>query len=659
MIQLLKNTALPLLIILTLGLVLQVNHLNEPPNGVHAWSQAQQHAISIGFVNNQLNFFAPEGFTYNKQFPDNWQTNTKTTRTSVDFPIHNYIPAILMSVSGSKSPAFQRVYIFLLSFIGLLFLYKIAFLLTQNKIKSTLVLILAATSPVFIYYQSNFLPSIPSLSCAITGVYFYIKHLNNNKLKTFVSALIFCTLAGLSRSSFSIVLLAILIYESRRAITHKTIPKHKLFPVFTVGFILVIYYFYNQYLMSKYGSMFLSSIKPPTSWQDVTDTLYHIFNQWIFEYFSWFHYLIFGAILILSIRYNKTSTSVSKPIIQFIYIYLICTLIYSVLIFRMFKDHDYHFLDTFYLPILLLSIYGLSKIPKQESFLFKYGSIALLVITSSITVAAGINTHKERRVILKHDRAAQISKNYAGAEEFLDSLKIPSTAKLLVIDGPYPSAPSLPFILMNRKGYTAMTYREILERKLQWDFDYIIFQNDLIYDDVNKVFPEFFGKLDFIASNNKISVCTLKNQHEVWKIKMDYDNYDLSSWQNVNTTARISYTGRNSGETTPDQEFGITYKTKNQPLLKTQSRVIKVSAKCLAKKLENTEVIIELKENGKQSYYKAYNIQSVLSNKNTWGAFEFEYQLPQVYSKDYELVVYVWNKAEDNFFLDDFIIKIF
>lgn len=663
MIEKFKNILIPFLVILIFGVILQKGHFNEYPNGIHAWSQAQQHAISIGFVNNDLNFFSPEGFTFNKQFPDNWQKDTKSTITSVDFPIHNYIPAVLMYISGSNSPVFHRSYIFILSFIGLFFLFKIAMLITGNLYRSIFIVIFGASSPVFIYYQSNFLPSIPSLSCAIIGIYYYLKYLKFSNHQHFILALTLCTAAALSRSSLVICLITIIISQLSSKTRLGDRLNKKIFPLLISLFAVAVYYFYNQILLDIHGSMFLSSLKPPTNWDDFVDIIFTIKDNWLFEYFSVYHYCIV-VILICSYVFVKfTRKDVAEEsksnLKHIIIIYFSCTIVYALLIMRMFKQHDYHFLDTFYLPSLLLVIHLISKIPaitiKAQTIVYS----VLLVGFSALVLGNGLETQQARRTTQPYDRTAKLIHNFQGAEEFIDSLKIPTTAKMLVIDGPYPSAPTLPFIHMNRKGYTAMTYKSILDNSLKWDFDYIVIQNDLIHDDLKSQYPEFLQKIDFIASNDRITICSLKNKHEVWKVKMDYDDYNLRSWKNINSTGRISYSGRNSGEVSPENEYGLTYTTKDQPLLKTQSRTIRVSSKVLTSNIKNSEIIVYIKENGKKTYYKANGIQNVIQQNNTWESVEFEYQLPQVYADDYEFVVYVWNKAKDKFYIDDFEVKIY
>jgi len=112
----------------------------------------------------------------NKLYSEGGKVPLNSRITAVDFPIHNFIPAVFMKIAGIKSVWIFRSYILLYSFIGLYFLFKLSLLYTGNVLKSVFVVLFAGTSPVFVYYQGGFLPTIPSLSNAIIGIYFYTKY---------------------------------------------------------------------------------------------------------------------------------------------------------------------------------------------------------------------------------------------------------------------------------------------------------------------------------------------------------------------------------------------------------------------------------------------------------------------------------------------------
>src|SRR5690606_22601942 len=140
-----------LLLLVFFGFLYQSKYINEFPSHIHAWAQSDRYALSLGFLDNGLNFFKPQTFVYNHQFPDNWKVPSEKTITAVDFPIHDYIPALIMKLTGNTSPFVFRGYVLLYALLGFFFLFKLAYAVSNNYLKSVFTLVFAATSPVFFY----------------------------------------------------------------------------------------------------------------------------------------------------------------------------------------------------------------------------------------------------------------------------------------------------------------------------------------------------------------------------------------------------------------------------------------------------------------------------------------------------------------------------
>ena len=106
------------IVIIGFGLTFQYKYLNEFPSHIHAWAQADRYALSLGFLENGLDFFKPQTYIYNHQFPHKWEVPSETSITAVDFPIHDYVvPAVLMKITGITSLSF---FDFIFCFIALL-----------------------------------------------------------------------------------------------------------------------------------------------------------------------------------------------------------------------------------------------------------------------------------------------------------------------------------------------------------------------------------------------------------------------------------------------------------------------------------------------------------------------------------------------------------
>ncbi|MBN1185727.1 MAG: glycosyltransferase family 39 protein, partial [Bacteroidales bacterium] len=303
-------------LVLILGFIYHYQYINEFPSHIHAWAQSDRYALSLGFLDNGLNFFKPQTFVYNHQFPEKWKVPSEETITAVDFPMHDYIPSLLMKFSGNTSPWVFRIYILLYSLLGLFFLFKLSYAITKDYIKSVFVVIFTATSPVYVYYQGGFLPTIPSLSNAIIGIYFYYRYLKENKNKDFWLSMLLLTLAALSRTTFAIPIVAVLAIEFIRLLKKETKLVPKIIPVGISILALLSYLLYNGYLREKYGSIFLNHILPPDSIGQAKEIIKYVYDNWFFQYFTKLHYVIFVAAIFLSIyfiairKYSITKTKV-------------------------------------------------------------------------------------------------------------------------------------------------------------------------------------------------------------------------------------------------------------------------------------------------------------------------------------------------------------
>lgn len=659
-----------LIVIIGLGFIFQYKYLNEFPSHIHAWAQSDRYALSLGFLDNGLDFFKPETFVYNHQFPHKWKVPSETTITAVDFPIHDYIPALLMKISGNTSPFLFRLYVLLYSFIGLFFLFRLSFAITKDYLKSVFVVLFAATSPVFVYYQGGFLPTIPSLSNAIVGIYFYHRLIYENKNKYFGLSIFFLTLAALSRTTFAIPIIAVLGVEFIRILRRETKFVSKLLPVGISILTILSYLYYNGYLREKYGSIFLNHILPANSIEQVKEILKYVYESWFFQYFSKPHYIVLITVFVVSayfIATKKSQIQKAKIYIGILSIaYLIGCSIFSFLMLRQFPAHDYYFIDTFFLPIILFFILIFSLFPVIEKHNHKIISIVILTVFSVILIMQPIKSQQKRRETGYWDRTEITINNYRNSSDFLDSLNVPKESKILVIDA---VAPNIPFILMQRKGYAVMnTNQENIEEALKWDYDFIVVQNEYFISEIYTLYPNILSKLEKIADNGKISVCRysenkqqsllefigITNEESVFETSVNFEGAPDSLWQNFSPTADFSYEGDYSGHLTKDIVYGLTYKTKKLSELETGSRTLLFSSYFLRDTNVNSEIVVSINSNGKNIYYKSTNLKDLIKTEGEWENVSLMFQLPMIESDDYEFAIFIWNTGKSELYYDDF-----
>jgi hypothetical protein len=670
-----QRTYLTLLLILFLGFIFQFNYINEFPSHIHAWAQSDRYALALGFVENNLNLFKPQTFVMNPQFPGGFKVPSDVSITAVDFPIHEYIVAIIMKMTGINSPWIFRLYTLLYSFAGLFFLYRLSYLLTSDYFKSLFIVIFAATSPVFVYYQSGFLPTIPSLSNIFIGFYFYIKHLKQKDRTSFVMALGFITLATLNRTTFAVCLGAMLGTELIQLIRGQNKVSYKILPVFISVSVFFSYFLYNNYLRKEYGSIFLNHFQMPSSMEEVKEILKEVYRNWKTQYFSGMHYflmLLTIASASVFIFKNKSHITLPMPALTLLFLLFLGYIVFAILMLKQFPAHDYYFLDSFFFPVILLLIVSLSFVPVmniQTPRMLKPVILLLLIIPLT---ANAYHSQKERRIIWYWDRTDITIDNFQGADKFLDSLNIAPDAKILVIDA---NAPNIPFILMKRKGYAVMsTSKENMQEAMRWKYDYIITQNSFFVSDIYSVYLEILTKLEKIADNGKITISVLSKEGNpqslmtflgldkkspVFKGEMTFDTLNDSHWQNIQATPDYFHSGSKGGLIDVTNEFGLTYKSGDILALKEKNRTLLFSAYFLGDTIRDIHVVVAI--NGKEHgiYYNTYNLKDFLKKQNLWEKADLLFQLPKVTSDTYEFGIYLWNPGRNHLYFDDFTFTIY
>jgi len=673
-----KKTSV-LVVIIFFGFFYSYHELNEVPKYVHTWAQADRYALAIKFTQNDLNFFKPETFVYNHIYPGGFFIPSNSTVTSVDFPIHDYIPAIIMKISGSNSPVIFRLYILLYSLLGMFFLYKLSFLWTGNFYKSLFITILAATSPLFAYYQGGFLPTIPSLSNAIIGIYFYSLFITGERNRNFNLSIVFLTLAALSRTTFLIPLIAVFGIELIRIIRKESTFKPKIIPVLISVSLILGYWLYNNYLRSEYGSMFLASFLPARDMDDANKILSNTLENWKFHYFTWLHYAVFISVLLLLINMTicgKIGKWNSKKGVLgfFILTVFIGTFLFAALLLKQFEAHDYYFLDSFYLPLYLLLILIISFLPLPDT---KKTGIVLSIIIASLGfflfILANGKVH-ERRLTGPWDRFSKSAENYKDSDKFLDSSGVPKDAKIMVIDA---SAPNTALTLMNRNGY-ALKYltREKFLKTLKWDFDYIVYENENFMQVIYSVYPEIVQKLKKIADNGKISICQyseadldqnindllgLGNLIPARRFLITFDSSYTDQWENINITKKQAFSGSKSDLITKDQSFGLSFSTRDLPEITDSERTLMIKGNFFKETaLDKCYIVVSYTLKGKKNeFYSVQDLKDFLKKNNEWEGAELYFQLPKVTVKDYQMSIYIWNLGKNELLVDDFEARIY
>ncbi len=657
-----QTVPLLVLVLVALSILLYHNTITLFPAFIHSWTQSERYALALGFLNNGFDFFHPCTF--------NLQTISGITR--VDFPINEYIVAVLMKLFGSTSPAIFRIYTLTISIIGLVYLYLLSKKTTASEIKSFVIVFFVSLSPLYVYYQAGFIPSVPAIAFIFIAYYYYFSYKENQIKKYFFISIIFFLLAALIRIPFLLFLVAVLANQFWSFIKQRKINWSEIF-VFAFSFLLFgIYYRYNVHLGRMYGSMFLDSFLPAKNMQDFKDVLSQIYNVWLFQYFTKAHYpllLIGGGFTLCSFFFSKENLKKYRPYWFHLLIVFCGAGLYFILMLKQFYDHDYYFLDSLFVPVILffvLSIVSIKIETNKQKLLWG-------IFFSATIVWAFINcfnNQTERYTTFLWDRVETSRQNFIGTDKYLDSIGISKDAKILVIDA---YSTNIPLILMNRKGYTVyQTSRDDAFMPLvNYKWDYVAIQDVFLVSDVMKYFPVVTAMLEKIGGNGKVSFykrsATMKGKSLKEFLKITPENTVYST--NVcfdtlikeehiksteNTSGKKFYTYPNSGLLSPTFEYGTSLSFSGKELQPYHNLKVLVTGYIYNESpIDELQLIASISDPKETYYYQSHDMKLQIKQTNKWQKFELQFVLPENILAGTNFGVYLWNKKKETVYYDN------
>ncbi len=640
-----------------LAIVTQYKYINEFPSHIHAWAQSDRYALSIGFTENGMDLFHPKTHYLNPSPEDRTDTREHGI-TAVDFPIHDYMVAVVMKVTGSKAPWTFRLYTLIYTIVGMFFLYLLIKSITQKPTLGVLGAIVVFISPVYVYYAAGFLPTIPSLANLIIGYYFYFRFIDAQKTKHLLLALLFVTLAAMARTPFAIFLIGIAVHEgflfargwfknTRLLITDAL---YRLGGFATAFGIFFLYRAYNNSLAEKYGSMFLGEPMPPDDFDNIKQIAGNVWERWIDQYLSIYQYLIL-ALLVITVGYGLISKKLSpnraqRNLALHVFIIGIGACGYAYLMLKQFSNHDYYFLDSFY-PVVILFVVLLFTFIN-----FKSKTTNLIVIIGiSILSLGGIyhvaKTQEERRITGSWDRVQMTIDNFTESESFLDKQNVSKDDRILVIDS---YSTNIPFILMNRDGYAVMTTsEENIKTALKWDYQHIVIQDCFLIPEVIRNYPDITSELVKVASNGRISLYRKekfpKHKTVLEFLQLDqmtpkqvylanFENATEDAWKQVYT--KTDSTGNTYGYLPTSEQFGLTLEPAPMEILTQKNCMVHLKGDFESTENTNHQVVLSVNVQGKEEHYFT---QPILWNSEM-SEQHFIFNVPVLSSREHQLKIY-------------------
>ncbi len=653
-------------ILLALSVFFYHNTITLFPAYMHSWTQSDRYAIALGFLNNGFDFFHPQ--TFNQMTVDGI--------TRVDFPMNDYIVAIIMKLSGTTAPGVFRIYTLLLSIVGLIHLYLLAKKITSSEIKSVLVVLFVFLSPVYMYYQDGFIPTIPALSFSFIAYYYYFSYRASTNKKQFCIAILFFALAALVRMPFVIFLLAVLSQQFFLFIKQKRINKFEV-TIFTLGFgIIIVYFFYNLHLYRIYGTIFLDHLTTPKNFSELKEILGEMYHHWGLHYFTIWHYLLISISAVLALIVflkRRVIAETNKQYWFHLFIAFCGTTVYFLAMAKQYYDHDYYFLDSFFIPIILFFLFSMNVI-RVEKYIYK---VSLIIVSISFVVLSGISAQKiqdERYQTFSWDRVETTRQNFIGSEAFLDINGIPKDAKILVIDA---YSYNVPLILMNRKGYTVhQTVRDDAAFSLFWaKWDYVVIQDVFLISDVLRYYPIVSYMIEPIAGNGKISIyrkskefrkksisylLNINKKKSIYITRIDFDNrLEKDHFGEIWNLKDAPEFGTKVAVLDSVTEYGITFRIEAKELKENGPFTLSVSSDLLLKADSEIQLVAVVANGEETKNFQSHKLRDYYKPSSAIQDGQFYFIIPEFTDEKDVLAVYFWSPTKKTLLYDNFEIVIY
>lgn len=422
------------------------------PQSVHHWRQSDCASFALNYYQTGMRFFHPQ--THNLT-SDNGTTSYSATS---EIPFWYYFIAVLYKIFGYHDFIYRGLNT-LLFLTGLYFLFKTLNYLLDDFLWSSSITLFFFTSPILVYYGNNFLTDSSAFSCVLIAWYYFFKFYRNNSQKDFFVSMLFFLLAG-SFKIFSLISFAALgviflielmgIYKFRGNAKLFQKPKVQFLPFIVIISIVAGWAYYAHHFNKIHQSEYFStSIRTFSLWRmdkaSIQKVLEHIRLLWLNQFFHVYSLYLLGALFIIQFFFLK---KIEKFIFSINILLFINTIIYSIVFFMIFQDHDCYTINLYILLIFIFitSIYLLKyKFQKIfNSFLLRIGFILFLIFNVN---------HAQKQMNLRYNgwwTEHPQYKDYHTITPYLRTIGINPLDTVICL----PDQSHFTLYLMNQRGWT-------------------------------------------------------------------------------------------------------------------------------------------------------------------------------------------------------------
>jgi|WetSurMetagenome_2_1015567.scaffolds.fasta_scaffold43323_2 hypothetical protein len=326
----------------------------KKPQSVHNWRQSDCASLTLNYYQNGMKFFQPEvhGLISEKY--------TSGKAATSEIPFFYYTIALLYKAFGYHDYIY-RIVNTLIFFFGIYALFRLLNKLVVDVVWSAAFSLLFFASPVLAFYGNNYLTDTAAFSLSLVGWNFFIGYYKHGRKRDFLWAMLFFFLATSMKitAGISVVTLVCIYFldgfnlirfrSGSRLFTKRTLP------VLLFAFIFLLVggwaLYARNYNIRHTCNYFSTTIFPIWSMTDaeMANTLENLRVLWINQYFHRYTLILLLCLFITNLIHFKKA---DKLLITSNIIIFMGTILYGVLWFHTFKEHDYYTVNLFILPVV-------------------------------------------------------------------------------------------------------------------------------------------------------------------------------------------------------------------------------------------------------------------------------------------------------------------
>lgn len=307
-----------------------------------------------------------------------------------EIPLYYWGVAQLYKVFGPHESIFRGIntFIFLSGLVA--FTYSL-WLVSGSLLWALFGGALLFTSPLLVYYGNNYLSNAPAFGMALLALAMFSEFFRTKRKKYWWWSLVFFLFAGSLKLPglflfFAIAGMVILFPKQFSLLNRKTVVISALIILTPILSWLI----YARSINEAHHTVYFSTTIFPL-WElssvDISYILSEIKKLWLKDYGHWSFFLFFFTLFLSTLFPLKTS---AKPWRTLILILIPGLLLFSILQFYTFMQHDYYLINMYILFPLILIGFSFSK---ANSKLFKS---PFLLIGMAILLAFNVNYAADR-----------------------------------------------------------------------------------------------------------------------------------------------------------------------------------------------------------------------------------------------------------------------